>query len=223
MADNSDSTNDDNVMTDHESARIFKRLEVIGILIMIFGSIQIIFGRSLAAGHSSTHYKCENGDAELPDIGWDAWNGVLAFVTGLFGIHSREDKWKLVTFLVTDICAAVTSAFCMMWLIIYLVDVNDHYSSALYPLLCIILALQMISCLIGARLSCDLICCRPTLDAQDLHQVVVYNPNVAQGENPITIQLPIISESPENLDNENPDGQSTDRENSPEKCSVLNE
>lgn len=80
MADNSDSTNDHNVMTDHESARIFKRLEVIGILIMIFGSIQILFGRSLAAGHSRTHYKCgnvQNGDAELPDIGWDAWNGVV--------------------------------------------------------------------------------------------------------------------------------------------------
>lgn len=151
-----------------KSARFAKGRAVIGMLTMMLALLQIITGRSLDSDIRSVveppidtrNCTIFANECCIPEFGWDSWNGMIVFISGLLGVFCHRSRLKLIIFLVMAIVAATSSAIFTTWLTIDLITNTDSPSTINFFLL-VVLFMEMVSCIVGASFTCGPICYAP--------------------------------------------------------------
>ncbi|KAJ8035895.1 hypothetical protein HOLleu_19710 [Holothuria leucospilota] len=110
----------------------------------IMGILQITFGViEIVFGIAAICIPMSYYDSS-DNVGWGIWNGVFAIVTGFLGVYSKRRK--------------------CMWR-----RQNRAANLAVYSILCIVFALQMLMSILGASFTC-----RPVCSNKPQQQVVYY-------------------------------------------------
>lgn len=163
-------------LTSHNQAFKGKNIRLAsGICLVVTGIIEIIIAIILL------RYRYVSLCGYLDRIAWGIWAGVLAITTGCFGCFSRGNRCVVITFLVLSIINAVISAEIT---ILYgnqtacgVREKEFRVQLALYILMFIILALQLVMSIIGASFTCPAIC--PSNDPMT-QQLMVNQPSEIQ-------------------------------------------
>lgn len=145
----------------------WKVRNIMGILQITFGVIEIVFGIAAICIPMSYYDNSDN-------VGWGIWNGVFAIVTGFLGVYSKRRKCMIIAYMVTSIIGAVLSGTCIVWVANMITFAtwrreNRAANLAVYSILCIVFALQMLMSILGASFTC-----RPVCSSKPQQQVVYY-------------------------------------------------
>ncbi|KAJ8035898.1 hypothetical protein HOLleu_19713 [Holothuria leucospilota] len=115
-------------------------------------------------------YTTEDVD-ETDKIGWGIWNGLFAIVTGCLGLYSKRSKYMVAAYMATSIIATLSSISCLIWAAVSVANAigesmqyvhdNQEASLAMYIILSIVFAVQMVMSILGASFTCGAFSSRP--------------------------------------------------------------
>lgn len=168
--------------------RVSKVLRISGCSIFAMGIAEIIITIILIVVPSN--FSC----AFVGIFSWQLCAGVLAIVTGSFGLCGDRKTCLVIAYLVLCVITALSgacgviiagrTASCALRELHYTRFYNtdsgkDKLHAALYVVLCVIFVCQIPVSNIGASFTCKAIC---RTDNRQLQQVIVYQPNSVPGQ-----------------------------------------